>query len=106
MKIADLAKQIIELSGLKLRDDVEIKFTGLKPGEKLFEELQHHNERHRPTKHPRVTRFSPSGGALGASTQAINQLEPISYKVSPNSIKQQPKNIIPEYRPHLDWATG
>ena len=102
MKIADLAKQIIELSGLKLRDDVEIKFTGLKPGEKLFEELQHHNERHRPTKHPRVTRFSPNGEALGASAQAINQLEPIPYKVSPNSIKQQPKNIIPEYRPHLD----
>lgn len=102
VKIADLAKQMIELSGLKVGDDIEIKFTGLKPGEKLFEELQHHNERHLPTKHPRVMRFLPNGDALAASAQAIDQLEPILYKVSPNSIKQQTKNIIPEYTPYVD----
>ena len=102
VKIADLAKQMIELSGLKVGDDIEIKFTGLKPGEKLFEELQHHNERHLPTTHPRVMRFLPNGDALAASAQAIDQLEPILYKVSPNLIKQQTKNIIPEYTPYLD----
>ena len=102
VKIADLAKQMIELSGLKVGDDIEIKFTGLKPGEKLFEELQHHNERHLPTKHSRVMRFLPNGDALAASAQAIDQLEPILYKVSPNSIKQQTKSIIPEYTPYLD----
>ena len=35
----DLAKQMIELSGFRVGDDIEIKFTGLKPGEKLFEEV-------------------------------------------------------------------
>ena len=96
------------VDGLKVGDDIEIKFTGLKPGEKLFEELQHHNERHLPTKHPRVMRFLPNGDAqdvqdaLAASAQAIDQLEPILYKVSPNSIKQQTKDIIPVYTPYVD----
>jgi FlaA1/EpsC-like NDP-sugar epimerase len=102
VKIADLAKQMIELSGLTVGEDIEIKFTGLKPGEKLFEELQHHDEQHLPTDHPRVMRFVPKGDAAAASAQAIDQLEPILYTVSPNPIKEQIKNIIPEYVPYLE----
>ena len=94
VKIADPANQMIGLSGLKVRDDVKIKFTGLKLGEKLLEELQHPNEPHLPTTHPQVTRFTPNGDALAASAQAINQLEPIIYKISTNSIKQQSKNML------------
>ncbi|AOS45005.1 UDP-N-acetyl-alpha-D-glucosamine C6 dehydratase [Lacunisphaera limnophila] len=102
VKIADLARQMIELSGLAVGDDIEIKFTGLKPGEKLYEELQHQDERHLPTEHPRVMRFVPSGDATAASAQAIDQLEPILYTVSPNPIKEQIKSIIPEYTPYLE----
>ena len=47
-------------------------------------------------------RFPPNGDALAASAQAIDQLEPILYKVSPNSIKQQTKDIIPVYTPYVD----
>ncbi len=102
VKIADLARQMIELSGLTVGDDIEIKFTGLKPGEKLFEELQHHDEQHLPTEHPRVMRFVPNGDAAAASAQAIDQLEPILYTVSPNPIKEQIRSIIPEYTPYLE----
>lgn len=102
VKIADLAKQMIELSGLTVGDDIEIKFTGLKPGEKLYEELQHQDEQHLPTEHPRVMRFVPKGDATAASAQAIDQLEPILYTVSPNPIKEQIKQVIPEYTPYLD----
>lgn len=102
VKIADLARQMIELSGLRVSEDIEIKFTGLKPGEKLYEELQHHDEQHLPTDHPRVMRFVPSGDAAAASAQAIDQLEPILYTVSANPIKEQIKAIIPEYTPYLD----
>ncbi len=102
VRIADLARQMIELSGLKVGDDIEIKFTGLKQGEKLYEELQHHDEQHLPTEHPRVMRFVPKGDATAASAQAIDQLEPILYTVSANPIKEQIRNIIPEYAPHLD----
>jgi FlaA1/EpsC-like NDP-sugar epimerase len=102
VKIADLARQMIELSGLKVGEDIEIKFTGLKPGEKLYEELQHHDEQHLPTEHPRVMRFVPSGDATAASAQAIDQLEPILYTVSANPIKEQIKSIVPEYTPYLE----
>lgn len=102
VKIADLARQMIELSGFKVGEDIEIKFTGLKPGEKLYEELQHRDEQHLPTDHPRVMRFVPSGDASAASVQAIDQLEPILYTVSSNPIKEQIKSIIPEYTPYLD----
>lgn len=102
VKIADLARQMIELSGLRVGEDIEIKFTGLKPGEKLYEELQHHDEQHLPTEHPRVMRFVPSGDASAASAQAIDQLEPILYTASANPIKEQIKCIIPEYTPYLE----
>lgn len=102
VKIADLARQMIELSGLKLGDDIEMKYTGLKPGEKLYEELQHRNEQYVPTEHPRVMRFVPGGDATSDSAQAVDQLEPILYTVSPNHIKNQIKTIIPEYTPYLE----
>jgi FlaA1/EpsC-like NDP-sugar epimerase len=102
VKIADLARQMIELSGFTVGDDIEIKFIGLKPGEKLYEELQHHDEQHLPTEHPRVMRFLPKGDAAAASAQAIDQLEPILYTVSSNPIKEQIKAIIPEYTPYMD----
>lgn len=102
VKIADLARQMIELSGFTVGDDIEIKFTGLKPGEKLYEELQHHDEQHLPTDHPRIMRFVPTGDASVASAKAIDQLEPILYAVSANPIKEQIKNIIPEYSPYLE----
>jgi FlaA1/EpsC-like NDP-sugar epimerase len=102
VKIVDLARHMIELSGFKVGEDIEIKFTGLKPGEKLFEELQHHDERHLPTEHPRIMRFVPGGDATAASAQAVDQLEPMLYTVSPNPIKEQIKQIIPEYTPYLD----
>jgi len=102
VKICDLARQMIELSGLKVGDDIEIKYTGLKPGEKLYEELQHHNEQHLPTDHSRIMRFVPNGDASAASALAIDQLEPILYTVSPNPIKEQIKSIIPEYMPYLE----
>lgn len=102
VKIADLARQMIELSGLAVGDDIEIKFTGLKPGEKLYEELQHHDERHAPTEHQRVFRFVPNGSAEDASARAIDQLEPLLGTASPNTIKQQLKSIVPEYTPHLE----
>ena len=44
VKIADLAKRMIELSGLQVNKDIEIKYTGLRPGEKLYEELLNNKE--------------------------------------------------------------
>lgn len=102
VKIVDLAKQMIELSGFKVGDDIEIVFSGLKPGEKLFEELQHTDEQHLPTDHPRVMRFVVDGDPSDSSRRAIEELEPILNSAGPNSIKQKLKEIIPEYTPHWE----
>lgn len=102
VKIVDLARQMIELSGFKVGEDIDIKFTGLKPGEKLYEELQHCNEQHQKTEHPRIMRFVTSSDAAKASRQAIAELEPFTDELSANEIKRNLKVLIPEYQPSLD----
>ncbi|MGA2052293.1 MAG: nucleoside-diphosphate sugar epimerase/dehydratase [Opitutales bacterium] len=57
MKIVDVARQLIELSGFQPDIDIEIKYVGLRPGEKLFEELQHKGEQFVETAHRRIYRF-------------------------------------------------
>jgi FlaA1/EpsC-like NDP-sugar epimerase len=99
VKIVDLAKNMIELSGYKAGEDIEIKFTGLKPGEKLFEELQHHNEQHLPTNHPRIMRFVSGDLPAKASRMAIEEFEPFVDELSPSEIKRSLKMVIPEYVP-------
>ena len=54
VKIIDLAKKMIQLSGLTLGIDIQIKFTGLRPGEKLYEELLNDEENTLPTHHPQI----------------------------------------------------
>ena len=58
VKIVDLARQMIRLSGLQPDRDIEIEFTGLKPGEKLFEELRHVQANCTETAHPRIKRLT------------------------------------------------
>src|SRR5690606_39087980 len=54
VRIEDLAKDLIRLSGLRFGHDIEIRYTGLRPGEKLFEELSRDDESLRPTTHEKV----------------------------------------------------
>ena len=102
VKIVDLARQLVELSGLKVGEDIEIKFTGLKPGEKLFEELQHVDEQHIPTEHPRIMRFVPANDAREGSARAIKEIEGQLYLVTNNQLKGLVKTVVPEYTPYLD----
>ncbi len=99
VKIVDLAKQMIELSGFKVGDDIEIKFTGLKPGEKLFEELQHKNEQHSPTEHPRIMRFTTNAMF---SESGVQELKQRLYELDSNQLKMLLKRLVPEYTPFLD----
>ncbi len=54
VKIVDLAKEMIRLSGLKINEDIDIAFTGLRPGEKLYEELLASTENNLPTFHEKI----------------------------------------------------
>jgi FlaA1/EpsC-like NDP-sugar epimerase len=99
VKIVDLARQMIQLSGFKPDEDIEVKFTGLKPGEKLFEELQHKTELHASTPHPRIMRFTPQAMF---SESGVQELEEFMYRMEPNELKQLLKRLVPEYEPYLD----
>ena len=102
IKIVDLAKSMIELSGYKVGEDIEIRFTGLKAGEKLFEELQHHTEQHTPTAHPRIMQFSSTNDSSKVSQLARTDFEPFVDELSANDLKKNLKILIPEYEPCLD----
>jgi FlaA1/EpsC-like NDP-sugar epimerase len=102
IKIVDLARQMIELSGYTVGEDIEIVYSGLKPGEKLFEELQHHTEQYQPTQHPRIKRFVSAVNTSEASRIAIRELEPFVDEMAPVDIKRGLKMIIPEYEPCLE----
>jgi FlaA1/EpsC-like NDP-sugar epimerase len=56
VKIVDLARDMIRLSGLEVGEDIEIEFTGIRPGEKLYEEMFFSHEVAEPTIHPKVLR--------------------------------------------------
>ena len=99
VKIVDLGRQMIELSGFKVGEDIEITFTGLKPGEKLFEELRHSSETHVPTEHPRIMRFTTMAPY---SESGVNELEQKLYLLETNELKRIIHRLVPEYTPFLD----
>lgn len=99
VKIVDLAKQMIELSGYRAGEDIEIVFSGLKPGEKLFEELQHHTEEYAPTSHPRIMRFR---GAGRLDRSALGELEGDLHRQDANALKRALQRLVPEYKPHWE----
>jgi FlaA1/EpsC-like NDP-sugar epimerase len=77
VKIVDLARQMIRLAGLRPDTDVEIRFTGLRPGEKLFEELFHGGEEPPvPTGHPGLLMASPRTADPWPSSAARSRKSP------------------------------
>ena len=102
MKILDVARQMIALSGYQEDEDIEIEFIGLKPGEKIYEEVQHLSETLQPTDHPRVMRFV-ADGERAVSIETISAALGSASSVSdPSEIKQAIQKFVPEYTPYLD----
>ncbi|AZR74908.1 nucleoside-diphosphate sugar epimerase [Anoxybacter fermentans] len=77
VKIIDLARDLIELSGLKVGEDIEIKITGLRPGEKLYEELLSDKEETLATKHERILIAKMDEFESKLLREALEQMEQI-----------------------------
>ncbi|MCW5556018.1 MAG: polysaccharide biosynthesis protein [Verrucomicrobiae bacterium] len=101
VRIVDLARQMIELCGLKPDEDIRIEFTGTRPGEKLFEELRHTGENYAPTTHAKICRFLSQPMALEAIRQTLQRLRVNLYTADGDQIKRLLREVLPDYAPHL-----
>jgi FlaA1/EpsC-like NDP-sugar epimerase len=101
LKIIDVARQLIELSGLRPDVDIEIRIIGLRPGEKLVEELQCEGEQFRPTTHPRVCRFVVAG-ETSLPPEALRAQVADLLRLEPGACKQGIRRLVPEYVPYAE----
>ena len=95
VKIADLAKRMIKLSGAK---NVEIKFTGLRPGEKLYEEVLNELEGTKPTFHEKIRIAEVREYDYATVCKDINELIEISQHYDDMATVAKMKQIVPEYK--------
>ena len=99
VKIVDLATDLIRLSGLEPGSDIEIRFTGARPGEKLYEELFFDPTTATPTVHPKILQSLDSpNGFYDAS--AINDLiHAAANGADEAALRRWIRELVPEYRP-------
>jgi FlaA1/EpsC-like NDP-sugar epimerase len=98
VKIVDLARQMIELSGFKPDEDIKITFTGLRPGEKLYEEPIHEMENVEPTSHSKLRRLR--NNRSNRSGDLFTELHSVYREAAGDSekLKTWLASTIPEYR--------
>ncbi|MDR3412357.1 MAG: nucleoside-diphosphate sugar epimerase/dehydratase [Formivibrio sp.] len=101
VKIVDLARQMIELSGLKPDEDIQIEFTGVRPGEKLFEEVTRKGENFAPTTHAKIFRFLSEPAELAQIRATLENLRANLHLFDANETKMILKRAVPEYEPFL-----
>ena len=93
IKILDLAKQLITMQGLRPDEDIAIRFIGLRPGEKLVEELRNLRENTLPTSHPKILRYTGIPHKLDAIREVFESLRHAT------GIPRKVYDLVPEYQP-------
>ncbi len=108
LKILDLARDMISLSGLEPDVDVPIVFTGLRPGEKLREELMIGSEGVMPTPHEKIMVLRGDGqGSPGRVAELLDRIETLARESAPAAeIVAAAAELVPEYRPAVIDAQG
>jgi FlaA1/EpsC-like NDP-sugar epimerase len=97
MKIVELARMLIRLSG-KTEQEIPISYTGLRPGEKLFEELLANDETTEPTPHPKL-RVAKTGGAPADIESVLRWISEAGPAPASDCVRRWLRNQVPEYWP-------
>ncbi|MBE6052177.1 MAG: polysaccharide biosynthesis protein [Clostridium sp.] len=105
VKIYDLAENLIRLSGLEVGKDIDIKITGLRPGEKLYEELLMNEEGLRSTEHKKIFIGKPSDIEFADLKAEINKLMNIVSLGNVQNLKIKLQEIVPTYK-YLDGGSN
>jgi len=110
IKIADLAKKMVQLSGLTLGKDIQIEYTGLRPGEKLHEELYHLGEEWQATSHDKILKYKNGVPSLTGVLPRLNMMEHALLN-SPATemdevVRRALGDLIPEFKGPARPTTG
>jgi len=97
VKILDMAKRMIQISGLKLGEDIQISFTGLRPGEKLYEELLNDKENTLPTHHSQIMIGKVKKYDFNVVENEIAELIILGHTQDNFAIVEKMKKIVPEF---------
>jgi O-antigen biosynthesis protein WbqV len=106
VKIVDLARQIIRLAGLLPEQDVEIRFTGLRPGEKLHEELFHGHEPPVPTGYPGLLMATPRTADPAIVGRALDEIAAACRGGQARLALTLLGRLVPEFAHNADGASG
>jgi FlaA1/EpsC-like NDP-sugar epimerase len=106
VKIVDLARQMIRLAGLQPEQDVEIRFTGLRPGEKLYEELFHGKEPPVPTGYPGLLMASPRTADPAIVGRAIEEIGSACRGGQVKLALTLLSRLVPEFEHNIDGSAG
>jgi len=98
VKIINLAKKMITLSGMRVGRDIEIKFTGLRPGEKLYEELLNTDENTLPTHHPKILIAKLNVPSYTYMDTQMKLIQDVLVLGDNNELVSKIKEVIPEYK--------
>lgn len=98
VKIAHLAKRMIELAGLEVDKDIKIEYTGLRPGEKLYEEVLSNTENTLPTSHDRIRIAKVREYDYIGALKGAQELEKLSRAVIIPDMVRLMKEIVPEFK--------
>lgn len=101
VRIIDMAKSLILLSGLEPDRDVEIKISGLKPGEKLQEELMEDTAGHDDSEHPDIMVLRSENTPLSDLEQRILDLELANRTAPPELLIRKLQELAPTFAPDL-----
>ncbi len=97
VKIDTLARRMIQLAGFEVDKDIEIKYTGLRPGEKLYEEVLSNKENTLPTPHERIRIAKVREYGYDEVASIIDELEDLSRKVEIPDMVKLMKKTVPEF---------
>jgi FlaA1/EpsC-like NDP-sugar epimerase len=103
VRILDLAVNMIRLAGLTPHRDIDIRFTGLRPGEKLFEEINTPAERTLPTHHDKIKIFEQTPPAWAEISSWMNELRVLLARRRQAAMVKHIQKVVPEYRPSERW---
>ncbi len=101
MLIDELARKVIRLHGLEPDQDIPVVYVGLRPGEKLNEELSNHHEQSERTSHPKISKVVAREEVAPELDQKVARLINQAVAMDDMGIRETLRELVPEYRPYL-----